>query len=378
LKVLLFANTDWYLYNFRLPLAEAIRADGHDVILMSPPGRYGESLNNTGFRWIPFPLSRHGLNPFGDFLTLLRLTSRYRKESPDLVHHFTIKCVLYGSFAARLAGVDFVVNAVPGLGHLFIDNSMHSRLVRPIVKVLYRFALRSTQVIFQNPDDQRIFLEKGLVSYRNSHLIRGSGVDTMRFKPSNNKRPGKKFVLLASRLLWSKGLAEYVEAARIIRRSTENVIFMIAGESDAGNPASVPVSVIEEWRRGGDVEILGHRDDMERLLAMTDIVALPSYYGEGVPKILLEAAASGLPLIASDTPGCREIVRHGMNGLLVPARDTQALVEAIKTLISDDDLCRRFGMKSREIACEEFAQTRVLNDTLTVYKKFCRYSLPAF
>ncbi len=370
MKVLLFANTDWYLYNFRLPLAQAIRDQGHEVVLLSPPGKYSKALGQAGFRWVAFPLVRRRLDPFSEMITILRLVRLYGRERPDLVHHFTVKCVLYGSLAAHLNRVKAVVNAVTGLGYLFTDSSPLAGLLKSLVKELYRIVLKRTQVIFQNPDDHRAFLEQHLVSRKNCHLIRGSGVDTKRFQPCANGSAGsKKYILLASRLLWTKGLAEYVEAAKIVRQSQKDVVFLVAGETDAGNPAAVPITVIDAWRRRGDVQILGHRDDMQAVLQKVDVVVLPTFYGEGVPRILLEAAASGKPLIATDKPGCREIVRHGVNGLLVPEKDSQQLAIAIKTLLINDGRRAEMGKQSRLLACREFSQDKVIYETLRVYQR---------
>ena len=370
MKILLFANTDWYLYNFRLPLARAIRKQGHEVVLLSPPGKYSSRLEQAGFRWIEFPLERRRLNPFAEVITILRLIRLYKLERPDLVHHFTLKCVMYGSIAARLAGVKSVVNAFAGLGHIFSDGGFQAKMLRSIVSPISRLALRGTQVIFQNPDDLRIFLEHQLVSEDESHMIRGSGVDVETFN-ATIRRPcnGDRRVLLASRLLWAKGLAEYVEAARVVRESIPGAHFLIAGETDPGNPAAVPHNVIEEWKTQRNVEILGHREDMRELLGQVDLVALPSFYGEGVPRILIEAAARGLPLVATDMPGCREIVRHGVNGFLVRPRDPEPLAQAIKKLLLDDKLRVEMGKRSRELACSEFSEEQVLSRTLQVYQK---------
>lgn len=375
MKVLLFANTDWYLYNFRLPLAEALRSQGYEVVLVSPDGKYSERLIKAGFRWIAFPLSRRRLNPFAELLTIINLVRLYRRERPMLAHHFTVKCVLYGSIAARLAGITGVVNALAGLGHIFSDNGMQARLLRVIVRRVCKSLLHRTQVIFQNPEDHKAFVESKLVDESASHLIRGSGVDVERFKPrAKQSSSRKKYVLLASRLLWAKGVAEYVEAARLVRKDIPEAVFLIAGETDPGNPASVPEEVINVWKQQGDVELIGHCEDMQSLIEKADLVALPTYYGEGVPRILIEAAASGKPLVATDMPGCREIVRHKLNGMLIPPRDSRALAQAIKEILPDD-ICRtKMGKNSRQLACNEFSESRVIKRTLQVYQ----HSLPSY
>lgn len=366
-KILLFANSDWYLYNFRLALAQAARAQGHEVVLLSPPGAYVPRLEQAGFRWVEARLSRRSLNPLGELAAIWRLVRLYRQEKPDLVHHFTVKCVLYGSVAARLAGVAAVVNAVTGLGHVFSASGPAMRLLRPWVTLFYRLALRGTQVVFQNPDDRAAFLAPGLTTSAASHLIRGSGVDVQHFCPQPHAGKNKA-VLLASRLLWAKGVGEYVAAARRVRSQLPEVKFLIAGVPDPDNPGSIPPEVIARWKKQGDVILLGQREDMAELMGQVDVLVLPSYYGEGVPRCLIEGAASGLALVASDMPGCREVVKDGVNGLLVPPRDGERLAEAVLALLRDDKLRAAMGEKSREIACAGFSAQQVIDETLQVYR----------
>ena len=370
MKVILFANTDWYLYNFRLPLVEAIRSTGAEVVLVSPDGKYSERLKQAGFRCVSFPLVRRRLNPLAELVTILRLIRLYGRERPTLVHHFTIKCVVYGSIAAQFAGIKAVVNALAGLGYVFTDDSARARILRVIIRAICKPILRSTQVIFQNPEDHRQFVEYRIIDENASNLIRGSGVNLEKFKPCATMRSSrKKYVLLASRLLWAKGIAEYVEAAHLVRLQIPEAFFLIAGEVDHGNPGSVPEAMIDKWRDEGDVEFLGHSEDMQRLIENADLIVLPTYYGEGVPRILVEAAASGKPLVATDMPGCREIVQQRRNGLLVPPRDSHALANAIREILSDD-ICRaRMGQHSRQLACEQFSETQVINATLQVYRR---------
>jgi len=190
-KIILFANTDWYLYNFRLSLAQELRAQGHDVLLVSPPGEYGIRLQERGFRWLPFVFSRRGLNPVAEAVTLMRLRQLYRSEKPDLVHHFTIKCVLYGSYAARRVGIRRVVNSITGLGYVFISQTLKARLLRWLVSRWYRMALRDTEVIFQNPEDRQLFLSYHFTDEGHSYLIPGSGVDVKRFYPCEETKIGR-------------------------------------------------------------------------------------------------------------------------------------------------------------------------------------------
>ena len=372
MKILLFANTDWYLYNFRLSLIKAIRNLDIEVVLVAPSGNFSDRLEAEGFRLISIPMNRRSLNPWLELKLIFVLISIYRLERPDLVHHFTIKSVVYGSIAARLAGVARRVNAITGLGHVFISKTIQASMLRPMVRLLIRFALFAPdgRLILQNGDDRDLFLKNKLVEPQHIRVIRGSGVNTSKFIPSNkNSRSGGPLrVLLATRLLWEKGVGEYVEAARLFKNECADIEFLIAGSPDDGNPASVPRETINQWAAEGIIIALGHIDDMSGLLSKVDVVVLPSYR-EGTPRILLEAAASGLPLISTNVPGCREIVTSNVNGLLVPAKDAKALTEAIRYLADNPNERERMGQEGRRKVLEEFDENIVINETLGVYKE---------
>jgi glycosyltransferase involved in cell wall biosynthesis len=371
-KILFFANTEWYLFNFRLPLAKKLRKLGVDVVMVSPAGEYGQRLKAEGFRWIPVPMNRRSLNLFTEIRLIWTLLSVYRRERPDLVHHFTIKCVVYGSIAARLAKIPCRVNAVAGMGYVFANEGLLARLLRPFVKYLMKFALSGTsaRLILQNPDDMNFFVESQLVLTDHVRLIRGSGVDTERFQPLINNRHARSVrILLATRLLWDKGVGEYVEAARFLRSKNRELTFLIAGVPDKGNPASVPEKEISRWQREGIIEHLGHVENIEKLLPTVDIMVLPTTYGEGVPRILIEAAACGLPIIATDVPGCREIVAPDVNGLLVGVKNPMALARAIQFLVERPHERVRMGEASRKKAVNEFDERIVINKTIDVYKE---------
>lgn len=365
-KIIYFANTDWYLYNFRLNLAQAMRERGDEVVLMSPPGEYAKRLQAAGFRWISFPLSRKGVNPLIEMGVVNRLTRVYIQEKPDLVHHFTVKCVTYGSLAAKRAGVPHVVNSVTGLGHVFVENGFSVKLLRLVVRGLYRKAMRGTQVIFQNPDDQRLFQEMRLVSEAQSVLIRGSGIDMNRFVPLPEPETSTPLVVLPARIIWNKGIGEFVEAAHILRGDGVPARFALVGVTDSGNPASVSLMQLGDWQKEGVVEWWGWQEDINVVFALAHIICLPSYR-EGVPRVLVEAAACSRALVATDVPGCREIVRDGENGFLVPPRDAYALAEALRKLLKDAHLRRKMGQRGREIVEAEFSTSRVISETIAVY-----------
>ena len=378
MRVVLFANTDWYLYNFRRSLALALRDAGHDLLLLSPPGPYGERLRALGLRWEPVPMRRRSLDPLREAVLVWRLWRLFRREAPQLVHGFTLKCAVYGSLAARLARVPARVNAVAGMGYVFTSGDLRARLLRPLVKGLLRLALggRNARLILQNPDDVALFECARLVDPARVHLIPGSGVDCDRFHPALHDREpevplGRSLrVLLPSRLLWDKGLGEFVEAARTLRAAGRPIAFLLAGMPDPGNPAAVPESTVRAWVDEGVVEWLGHVEDMAALFRSVDVVALPSYR-EGLPKGLIEAGASGCALVTTDVPGCREVVRDGVDGLLVPARDASALAEAVARLHDDAGLRARLGHAARARAIEVFDERIVIASTMAVYGETC-------
>jgi glycosyltransferase involved in cell wall biosynthesis len=373
-KVLLFANTEWYLFNFRQSLARALREAGHDVLLVSPPGPYGLKLRELGYRWEPAPMQRRSLNPLREYALVQWLRRLIALEKVDLVHAFTIKCAVYGSIAARLEHIPARVNAVAGMGYVFTSNDPLALVLRPVIRRLLRYALsgEGARLILQNPDDVDLFARAGLVRLDEVRVIPGSGVDCSRFTPVSGPRSsgseGRFRIVLPARLLWDKGLTEYVAAARLLRQRGTAVDFLLAGEPDPGNPAAVPQRVIHRWVEEGLVQWLGHVADMPALFHSVDAVVLPSYR-EGLPKGLIEAAACALPLVTTDVPGCREVVTDGLDGLLVPVKDAVALADAITRLKDDPALCRRLGAAARRKALAEFEEHSVVERTLGVYRE---------
>lgn len=375
MKIILFANTEWYLFNFRLSLAKALQAQGHEVLLISPPGEYGARLQAQGFRWEALPMDRKSLNPLQELRLLAYLCRLYRREQPALAHHFTIKCVVYGSIAALVARVPARVNAVAGMGYVFTNQALKARLLRPVVRGLMRLVLngRGARLILQNNDDMAAFAQAGLARPELTRLVMGSGVDLARFTPrvpSVQARPDVQptRVVLAARLLWDKGIAEYAEAARQLKAKGLPIRFLLAGAPDPGNPAAIPQATLDGWQGEGLIELLGQVSDMAALFATVDMVVLPSYR-EGLPKSLIEAAACALPLVTTDVPGCREVVTHEVDGLLVPVKDAKALASAIERLHLDPAWARELGLAARARALREFDEKIVIGKTLAVYRE---------
>lgn len=366
-RVLLFANTDWYLHNFRLPLALALREAGCDVVMVAPRGVYAGRFAEHGLRYVPFEFNRLSLNPVQQMSAVARLAALYRRERPDLVHHFTIKCAVYGSLAAKLVGPPAVVNAFAGLGSAFSEKADRFRHVRRLVISTSRVALSGTLAIVQNPEDLDLMTVSGLATKEQIALIRGSGVNLERFTPRETPRMGPLRVLFASRLIRSKGIGDFESMARRLG-SGGDWEFLIAGAPDPGNPDTLTSGELAALRARGHVQLLGHVEDMAALLSTVDIVVLPTRYGEGVPRILIEAAAAGLPLVATDAPGCREIVAPDGNGYLVPPGDIDALAAAVRSLLVDSELRASMGVMSRARS-KAFSETRVIVETFGVYFK---------
>lgn len=374
LKILLVVNAEWYFWSHRLPLAKALQAQGADVVVAATIERgYDTAIRQAGFRFVPLRLQRRSINPFAEIARVIDLLNLYRQEKPDIIHHFTIKPVLYGSLAARLVGISRVINTIPGRGYAFLGDTWSRRLMQKWVTEAYRFALggKQTQVIFQNPEDCTYFVSQRLVSEQRAYVIRGSGVDIETFQ-SVPEPEGTPIVLLAARLLWDKGIAEFVEAAQLVRSTGISCRFVLVGAPDIENPNHVPESTLKLWHETGIIEWWGLRNDMPTVLRQATIVTLPSYYPEGVPKILLEAAATARAIITTDTPGCREIVEHHVTGLLVPPRQSSALADAIHYALSNPSLRQQWGYAARQRVEREFEETIITSQTLDVYRKLLK------
>jgi glycosyltransferase involved in cell wall biosynthesis len=371
-KLLYFVTEDWYFCSHRLPLALAAQDAGYDVAVVTRVNEHGDAIRRAGIRLIPFNLSRRGMSLLSELAVLVRLVLLYRNEKPNLVHHVAMKPVLYGSLAARLSGVPYVVNALAGMGYVFSSNQPMARLLRPVIGNAFRMLLSSSRsrLILQNKDDCAMFVRKRFINGERIRLIRGSGVDTAVFSPTTEPS-GIPVVMLASRMLWDKGIGEFVEAASLLKARGVNARFVLVGDTDPHNPSAIPNDQLTAWHTKGVIEWWGRRDDMPAILAQAHIVCLPSYR-EGLPKVLLEAASCGRPIVATDTPGCREVVHNGENGLLVTVRSAVELADAIQDLIENPKLRQKMGARGREIVVREFSVEKVVAETMTVYRELLK------
>jgi len=367
-KLLYLVSEDWYFVSHRLALAVAARDAGYDVAVATRVRNEGATIENAGLRLIPIDFERARLAPLHEVRSLAALVSLYRREAPDLVHHVAVKPVIYGSIAARLAGVPSVVNALMGLGYVYNSPSRKARALRPLVSALLKAALspNTARTIVQNKDDLALLRDLGLAPPDSLRLVAGSGVDAAAYTVVEPPE-GPPIVLLPARLLRAKGIFEFAEAARRLREKGVVARFVLAGAPDPLNPGSVTDAEVAHLVKSGAVEAWGWRADMPSVLQQSSLVCLPSYYGEGVPKSLIEAAASGRAIVTTDMPGCREIVRTGQNGWLVPPRNVDALAQTIEDALSKPDLCRTYGLRGRQIVVEEYASELVIAATLKIY-----------
>lgn len=355
MKVVVVGNIAQSLVNFRGPLLRAMVERGHEVIAVGPEddAHYAAKLRNLGVSYRVVPLERAGVNPLADLRFVAALSGLLRDLRPDVFLGYTIKPVIYGNIAARLAGVRSRSALITGLGYAFGGDSLKQRLVGRFIHLLYHLALSGTKVVFfQNPDDMNEFLRRGFVSPTKAALVAGSGVDLTLFRQSDPPAPPIVFLLIA-RLIREKGIEQYVDAARALKQIYPDARFQLLGPIDP-NPTAVTPAEVEAWQEAGTIEYLGVTEDVRPYLRDASVFVLPSYYREGTPRTALEALATGRPVITTDAPGCRETVVEGSNGFLVPVRDSVPLRQAMERFLQDPTLVHRMGRASGELARTKF------------------------
>ena len=369
-KLIFIVTEDWYFCSHRLPIARAARDAGFEIIVVTRVERHGEQIRSDGFRLISHDFHRGALRPFRSIQTVVRLRKIFRTERPNLIHNVAMKPVILGAVASIGLTDVGIVNALAGLGYVFISKSPRARLIRPLVKLAFRSLFRkpNVRVVVQNPVDRAMLVDIG-VSARNIVSIAGSGVDPERFFPSD-ELPGPITVAMVSRMLWDKGVGELVEAARRLRDSHPGLRVRLVGPPDPDNPSSIDESTLRSWAHEKVIDWSGPVLDAASVWAEAQIAVLPSYR-EGLPLSLLEAAACGRAMVATDVPGCREVVVHEETGLLVPPRDPNALAGAIARLADDRELRIRLGQAARKRVLERFTVERVVGETMSVYRELC-------
>ncbi len=370
-KILMVASWDWTLDKFRFALAESLREKGYEITFVCADGKYVERFRDRGFRWIEWRSKRKRLNPFAELQAFLELADIYAREQPDLIHHDTIKPNLYGPLAlklnqlrGRMGTLPPVINTFMGLGYIF-SSGLLPRILRTLITPFLTFGVNQPNVhlVFSNRSDRDRLRRHGILHHERASILISEFVDTEKFQPFSPDQPAPEVVdeppevpvvLMAVRLLWAKGVGEFVEAARILRQRGIEVRFWLAGEPDTDSAGFVPEDQLREWEDEGIIEWLGYQTDMPTLLNQVDIAALPTKYNEGMPRFLVEAAACGLPIVTTDQEACRIVVNDGENGVIIPPDDSESLADALERLVTDRDYRKTLGQKSRADAVRDF------------------------
>lgn len=373
MNILIVINDGHFFLSHRLGLAKGAQQNGYNVIVACPNSDATQKIIDEGFTHFPIVLNRKSLNPFGGLKLIHDLYTLYKKIQPDIIHHFTSKPIIFGSIAAQRLKKSIVINAPTGLGYIFTNVTLKAKILRPLVIKLYQFALRkpNTTLIFQNPDDKKESARLKLSKNKTTYVIKGAGVEPDFYIPKAESVE-KSIAIFPARLLWDKGIGEFVEAARIIRLQEIPVRLVLVGDIDPGNPATISQVQLQSWIDEGVIEWWGWKKNMVEVFHQSHIVCLPSYR-EGIPKVLLEAAACKKPIITTDAPGCREVVIDKHNGFLVPVKNAALLAERIITLVNDKNLRELMGERGREKVLAEFATSLIVEETLNVYANLLKY-----
>lgn len=364
----MIAGEDWHFLSHRLGLALAAREAGLQVVVIVPPGKRTDEIRAHGLTVETVPISRNLGGVWRDLAAVWRVARVCRRHRVALIHAFALKPILVGALAARLSGVAALTATISGMGYMFISSSAKARLLRALVLGVFRLLLgrRGTAVIVQNKDDFAA-VTTTIAKPAQTHLIRGSGVDPNAWPPLPEPEAEPPLAVLPARMLWDKGVGELVDAARLLRARGVPIRLALVGDADPGNPRCIPPDQLRAWAAEGLVEWWGHQTDMVSVWARAHIAVLPSYR-EGLPKALLEAAACGRPAITTDVPGCRELVEHDANGLLVPVREAAPLADALERLATSPEDRRRLGAEARRRIETEFADTIVHERIVDLYR----------
>ena len=367
-----------------MPWVRLLKENGYEVFAIAPSGAWDKQIQASGAIFFDWQLSRSGRNPISEIRSIFKLIQILKHIKPDIVQNFHTKPNIYVPIAAKLAGIRVSVSTVTGLGYTFVDKSgAGSYFAKGLNLGMYALSNRlADQVTFQNPDDLSLLkANRALTKTKGQFIPGGSGVDLDEYSPNTRDEPESQnlrrtfainknafVVMFVGRLQTDKGLFEFVEAARILK-PLENLVFIMVGAPDPGNKRTLLQSTLSKWESEKNVIFTGRREDVPKLMAMANVIVTPTFYREGLPRTLLEAAATGLPLIGTDTPGVREAISHGVNGTLVPIRDSNTLAEAIEDLATDPAKCKRYGEASLERAENEFNHRRVIGKYMTMYKE---------
>ena len=368
-RVLFVITEDWALISHRLHLAEAAIRLGYEVAVVTRVTKYRDMLEASGLKVFHWRLERRSLDPISEIISIFHLWKILKFFEPDIIHAVAQKPVIYAGLVMKFSKKAKFVAALGGVGFIFTGKNIKANLLKPIVKSCLRFVLRdpASKLILQNADNVQTIVDLSIVDKNRITLIKGAGVEIRKFQPSLIPK-GPPMVILPARMLWDKGVAEFVRVAGRIKARGIEAHFVLVGDVDIHNPASISQKQVDQWVQQGAVEHWNRRDDMDQIYQQASIVCLPSY-NEGLPKVLLEAASCARPTVAFNVPGCREIVRNGTNGFLVSFGDEVALEKAIVTLISDRSLCAKMGAKGREIVEQAFSSEIINAQTFAIWSE---------
>jgi len=369
-RILFVTNVDWFFISHRLVIAEEAQKRGFEVIVAAEDTGRSQEIVDKGLQFINLSFSRSGTNPIKEFNTLMKFFKIYYNLKPEIIHHITLKPVIYGSIIAKLLNIKSVINAVSGLGYNFTEGRIN--LVSKIMLSLMKYGFSNNLcIIFQNKDDYKELSDLSVLSPKNKiYFIKGSGVSLQEFYPTPLPSFNRIKIVLPSRMLWDKGVKEFHGAAGLLRANYfDKIQFVLAGMADEDNKAGVSVNLLKQWEMGDYFKWVGHQKDIFEVYKNSHIVVLPSYR-EGMPKTLIEACAMGRAIITTEAIGCRECVDEGINGLKVPIKDAQSLAKAIELLVNNPNKIIEMGIASRVKAEKEFDINSVIKTHLEIYNQF--------
>jgi len=375
-KVLIIVNAEWYFRLHWLPLILGLKKENYNITVVTSDERnQTAAIRKTGVRTITLPYSRKTLNPFVEFLKLVFLMKIIFSFKPTILHNITIRPIIIGTIAGRMLSVPYIVNSITGLGYSFLRGGLWGHFFKKTIMTSYKilFSKSNTIISFQNRDDRNFFVKNKIVPRHKTNVILGVGVNTSKFRNQPIPFEGRK-VIMATRMLWDKGVMEFVNAAKLLSDIKPALKMILVGIPDDGNPQSVPQNMLKRWNENNTIEWWGYRNDMPNVIKEACIIVLPSYR-EGLPTILIEAASVGRPIITTNVPGCREVVRDGVNGFLIPIKDHHVLAERIKTLMDEPKLMSSMGKKSQVLVRARFKYELILSQYINLYSIVSRYRI---
>jgi len=370
-RVLFIVSEDWYFVSHRFHLAKSAISLGYSVALLSNYSKHRNEIEVAGIEVINWSINRSSKNPFQEMEAIKNIVLAIKHFKPSLIHSVAIKPVIHSAIACMISGIKPRIFALAGLGYIFTSSKKSAKLLRPFLKIIFKllFYGKKTCLILQNPDDKSVLFSANVIKNNQIHLILGAGVDAMAFKYQKILKDRMPVIILSARMLWAKGIQDFIDSAKQINNNNINARFVLVGTPDNQNPDAIPNEKLEKWHKSGLIEWWGHQNDMAKIYHQSSIVCLPTTYGEGLPKSLLEAASCGRPIVTYDVPGCREIVKDGYNGYLVMPKSVDGLVQAISHLLNNYDLCVKMGKNGRKLVEKHFTQEKIAQETIAVWEE---------